>query len=392
MPVPLGLLNTINEQNAAAAAAAEKNIITDLLAGAKKKKGGKGNKGGQATAAATTRAAATRTATSRASTKTTAPAAISNGTTTEAGSRGNNTVLANQVGLVANTPEPQDVEYLSEVKIGGQSINLDFDTGSSDLWVFNTGLAKQANTGGHQLFDASKSPTFKTLQGATWKISYGDGSGASGTVGTDTVDIGGATVTRQAVELATSVSASFIQDTANNGLVGLALSKLNTVKPAKQLTFFDNVKPTLAEPLFTADLRKGAAGAYEFGRIDTTKFTGEMAWVPINDTIGFWQFPTSGFAIGDGAEQKITTNQAIADTGTTLLLTSSTVVQAYYSSIPSAKLDANSGGFTVDCAAQLPDLVLDVGGVYKARIKGSDINFSPLSQGSQSKDSSYPSH
>ena len=36
-------------------------------------------------------------------------------------------------GLVAATPEQHNSEYLCPVTIGGQSLNLDIDTGSSDL-------------------------------------------------------------------------------------------------------------------------------------------------------------------------------------------------------------------------------------------------------------------
>ena len=36
-------------------------------------------------------------------------------------------------GTVAATPEQYDAEYLSPVTIGGQTLNLDFDTGSADL-------------------------------------------------------------------------------------------------------------------------------------------------------------------------------------------------------------------------------------------------------------------
>ncbi|TDZ49693.1 Aspartic protease PEP3 [Colletotrichum trifolii] len=287
-------------------------------------------------------------------------------------------------GLVTATPIRNDVEYVSPIKIGGQEVNVDFDSGSSDLWVF-TSMLDATSQQGHQLYDPSKSQNSAMLQGNSFSIRYGDGSGAQGVVGTDRVDIGGAVVEKQAIEMATAVSQQFVQDTANNGLLGLAFSKLNTVKPQAQKTFFDNVMPSLAEPVFTADLRKKAVGAYEFGRIDTTKFTGQMTWIPINQTSGFWQFPSEKFAIGNGQVQQGTAGaQAIADTGTTLILANPPMVQAYYEQVQGAKNDQTVGGVTFPCNAQLPDLMMDIGGVYMARVKGSDINFAKVD--AQSRD------
>lgn len=40
---------------------------------------------------------------------------------------------ASGTGSVVANPEASDVAYLSEVTIGGQKLNLDFDTGSADL-------------------------------------------------------------------------------------------------------------------------------------------------------------------------------------------------------------------------------------------------------------------
>lgn len=40
---------------------------------------------------------------------------------------------ATATGSVPANPEESDVAYLSEVTIGGQKLNLDFDTGSADL-------------------------------------------------------------------------------------------------------------------------------------------------------------------------------------------------------------------------------------------------------------------
>ncbi|ROW15191.1 hypothetical protein VPNG_02983 [Cytospora leucostoma] len=293
----------------------------------------------------------------------------------------NTTVAAatNGTGIVTATPEQGDVEYLAPVTIGGQTINMDFDSGSSDLWVFSTQL-DSASTAGHTVYDPEKSTTLSMIQGATWSISYGDGSGAAGNVGTDTVNIGGATVTKQAVEMATTVAASFAEDTNSNGLVGLAFSKLNTVQPQQQKTFFDNVMDSLAEPVFTADLRPGVAGAYTFGNIDSSRFNGTMAWVPVNTTEGFWQFSSTKFAVGDGeAQTGDASGQAIADTGTTLIIANPTTVTGYYSQVSGAVNDDSVGGITVPCDADLPDLMLDVGGSYMARVKGSDINYAQVS-------------
>jgi hypothetical protein len=280
-------------------------------------------------------------------------------------------------GVVANNPESGDVEYLSTISIGGQDITMDFDSGSSDLWVFNTQLPT-ATQAGHTNFNPQKSTSFKLMTGASYSISYGDGSGSAGNVGTDTVNIGGATVTSQAIELATAVSGSFVTDTQSNGLVGLAFSKLNTVTPTQQKTFFDNAMPSLTLPVFTADLRHNAAGSYEFGNIDATKFNGSLSWAAVNTTNGFWQFSSQKFSVGTGATQAAAGGQAIADTGTTLMLASAAIVNAYYSQVQGAVNNATVGGVTFPCSATLPDLNVDVGGNYMAAIRGDDINFAPV--------------
>lgn len=304
-------------------------------------------------------------------------------------------------GLVTATPELGDIEFLSPISIGGQTINVDFDSGSADLWVFSTQLPAQS-TAGHQLYDHTKSKTFKLLPNETFNIKYGDGSGAAGNVGTDTVQVGGVTVTSQAVEMATFVSSAFADDAPNNGLLGLASSKLNQVKPTKQKTFFENLMPDLAEPVWTADLRRNRVGAYEFGRIDTTKIGQELAWIPANTTEGFWSFSTRGYKVGDyhgnGNRNGIDgfdklegggVATAIADTGTTLMLVAKEVAEAYYGQVEGAKHMPHFGGVTFPCDAKLPDLWVDVGGVYAARIKGEDIRFCKLRE---NRESSIPTY
>ena len=169
--------------------------------------------------------------------------------------------VAAQQGSVSASPLQFDQAYLSPVTVGNSELMLDFDTGSADLWVFSTETPTKSAKG-HALYNTSSGTS---LDGYTWAITYGDGSGASGNVFADKVVIGSVTATSQAVEAATSVAKSFARNTDQDGLVGLAFSKINKVSPQPQTTFFDTVKSSLAAQVFTSALQKGAPGDYTFG-------------------------------------------------------------------------------------------------------------------------------
>ncbi|KAH8728756.1 aspartic peptidase domain-containing protein [Phaeosphaeriaceae sp. PMI808] len=287
---------------------------------------------------------------------------------------------SNQTGTVVATPEQNAALFLSPVDVGGQTLNLDFDSGSSDLWMFSTELPAQS-IGQHAAFDASKSKTFKQMKGSQFKVSYGDGSGAAGLVGTDTVTIGGVKVENQTVELATAVSQTFIQDVNTDGLVGLAFTKLNTVndgtKKTPQKTFFDNVMGTLDMPVFTADLDPDGTGVYEFGKIDAKKFEGEMKWVAVKAETGFWQFPSTKFAVGDKVFENKGASDAIADTGTSLMLVDQAVAETYYSQVKGAQLNAQVGGFIYPCGSKMPDFSVAAGD-NMIKIPGNQVTFTAV--------------
>ena len=231
------------------------------------------------------------------------------------------------------------------------------------------------------MYSPSKSTTARLDSGESWSISYGDGSSASGNVYLDTVKVGATTVTNQGVELAQTVSAQFQQDTANDGLLGLAFNSINTATPTKLKTFFSNAIPSLAAPLFTANLKKGAPGSYNFGYIDTTEYTGSITYVPVKTTNGFWEFTGNGYAIGSGAFTS-TSIDAIADTGTTLLYLPSAAVSAYYSKVSGARYVSSQGGYTFPCGATLPSITLGIGS-YRAVVPGSYINYAPATSTSE---------
>ncbi|KKY37461.1 putative endothiapepsin precursor [Diaporthe ampelina] len=276
-------------------------------------------------------------------------------------------LLGDGTGEVAAVPQMFDSEYLAAVQIGTppQDVTLNFDTGSSDLWVFSSDTPP-AQVSGQKIYTPGQSSTSASVDGASWQITYGDGSGASGIVYTDVVTVGGVSVPNQAVEAATMVSGSFSQDAA---------SSVNTVQPQAQKTFFSNAMANLAMPLFTANLKQGEPGNYNFGFVDQTEFTGNINFVPVNASQGFWAFNSEGFSVGDGQAQDFP-HQAIADTGTTLMLVQDQMVEAYYAQVPSAQNNAQIGGFVFDCSEELPSLTANIGG-YQAVIPGSIIKFAP---------------
>jgi hypothetical protein len=168
-------------------------------------------------------------------------------------------------GSAITTAQPQDMAWLTPVSIGSppQVVNLDFDTGSADLWVFSNATAANLSAG-HSVYNPGKSTTAKLKAGTSWAVTYVDGSSSAGNVWTDVVSIGGLSFPTQAVEAAANVSSQFSSWTDLDGVLGLGLSSLNLVKPVAQKTFFDNVKSKLDLPLFTVNLiaKKGKSQEY----------------------------------------------------------------------------------------------------------------------------------
>ena len=82
-------------------------------------------------------------------------------------------------------------------------------------------------------------------------------------------------------------------------------------------TFFENAVPSLAQSLFTVDLKKGAPGTLTFGAIAPSKYTGDITYVNVNKANGFWEFTSTGYAIGSTSFVSSSID-GIVDTGTTL--------------------------------------------------------------------------
>ncbi|KAM3498969.1 hypothetical protein MY10362_007742 [Beauveria mimosiformis] len=266
-----------------------------------------------------------------------------------------------------DSPTRPDQEYYAEIEVGTppQTMNLMFDTGSADLWLFGADAAGAVEQDQNR-WNHSKSSTAQLVDGAAWSIHYGDGSGASGTVYRDVVSVAGLEISGQGVEYANAVmpqsSGIDVLGSPVSGIVGFAFDKKNKARP-QQKTPFSNMKSHLAKPVFTVDLKHQADGTFGFGFVDSSKYTGDLTYSSINSATGFWTFTSPGYAVNDGAFAAYDMT-GIVDTGGSTSTVPSPAFKAYTDAI------ANYTE-TFDCSTTaLPDFYFGVGNNKTIKVDG----------------------
>lgn len=189
------------------------------------------------------------------------------------------------------------------------------------------------------------------------------------------MQIGDTHVDHQAVQVAVNVSMDIAGDNFVSGIIGMANSAANTVRPTPQNTYIDNIRDQLALPVFTANLQRRAPGNYNFGYIADSEYTGDIQYAQVDPYSPFWKVSVTGYKIGDTDHDQLI--DSIVDTGTSLLLLPGNVVHRYYSKIYGSRRDSRLGMMVYPCDADVPDFYLAVG-EYRGRIPGSYINYGPV--------------
>ncbi|KAF8976242.1 1,3-beta-glucanosyltransferase [Entomortierella lignicola] len=285
-------------------------------------------------------------------------------------------------GTVPLTDVNPDVEYYGTVSVGtpAQDFKLDFDTGSSDIWFPASSCTDSACTS-HSQFDPSKSSSYAE-DGRSWQISYGDGSAASGILGTDLVSVGGISV-KQTIGLASTESGSF-GSSPSDGLFGLGFDTIESVSGVK--TFMDNAVAAgvLDQPVvsvFLPSVRKngGTGGEYLFGGIDNSKFTGSLTYVPVSQP-GYWQIAIDD--VGYNGQSIGQSSQGIVDTGTTLIIVSTDAAKAIHDNISGATNDPNNG-WLIPCSlsSSTDNISFTLGGTA-FNVPVADLAFQDVGDGS----------
>jgi aspergillopepsin I len=143
--------------------------------------------------------------------------------------------------------------------------------------------------------------------------------------------------------------------------------------------------------VFTCALKRRAPGTYDFGYIDRAKYTGELIWSNVKGTRGFWDFPITGFTVGDGPVQQIAVN-AVADTGSSLWYVPAKVADTYYAKVPGATFNQLAGGWNFPCNVKLPDIGLIISG-KKLVVPGANMNYQSIGSscvGGMQRDTGLP--
>nr|CAA20104.1 EG:EG0001.1 [Drosophila melanogaster] len=249
-------------------------------------------------------------------------------------------------------------QYYGNISIGtpGQDFLVQFDTGSSNLWVPGSSCISTACQD-HQVFYKNKSSTY-VANGTAFSITYGTGS-VSGYLSVDCVGFAGLTIQSQTFgEVTTEQGTNFV-DAYFDGILGMGFPSLavDGVTP----TFQNMMQQGLVQsPVFSFFLRDNGSVTFYGGELilggsDPSLYSGSLTYVNVVQA-AYWKFQTDYIKVGSTSIS--TFAQAIADTGTSLII----APQAQYDQI-SQLFNANSEGLFECSSTSYPDLIININGV-----------------------------
>jgi len=256
------------------------------------------------------------------------------------------------------TDENEDVEWAGTISIGtpAQNFLIDFDTGSSDLWVPSISCTSTFCSSKSK-FNANASSTSRQQPG-TFEIQYGDGSTATGPIYTDTVTIAGVKATNQSLSAVTTLSSSFATDPAD-GVLGMAFPSISNMHKSPFFTTAQTDK-SVGSNMFGFFLAQHGSQLY-LGGADTTLYqNGTLEFHAINPASGFWQVPGASAKVNSAVA--LSGFETIIDTGTSIMYAPTDAAKTFYSMVPGAALfDSTNGFYSFPCAS-VPKVAFNWGG------------------------------
>jgi hypothetical protein len=256
-----------------------------------------------------------------------------------------------------------NVEYYGNIGVGTppQVLQVVFDTGSSDLWVFSEAYSGPGNP---NKYSSAQSSTYQP-DGTSFEIPYVSGN-VSGFLSVDTIVLAdGIQVSNQIFGEATTGTdntgtGQVLLEGAADGILGLAFSSISFDNIP---TVFENAiqQGAVSEQIFSMYLAEQGPGEITFGGYDATKFEGELNFVSLEEAT-YWQITLDKIQVGNLGDF-VGPISAIVDSGTSDIEGPVSEVEQLAQAV-GANPDPNfPGQFQVDCAANLPDLIFTIAGV-----------------------------
>lgn len=297
-------------------------------------------------------------------------------------------------GIATLTSVEEGAGYAVAVELGGDSFALNFDTGSSDLWVAASDV-KCVNANGNQVpvarcqFGPLFSGDFQEgkVPNENFQIAYGDGEAVAGTLGYEDVTVAGITVEHQ--EIASVDVAYWLGDGVTSGIIGFAYSTLTSAyqgtNPAKDsaamsITYTNYIDHAIKEgkisPMFSLALERGAnggTGQLALGGLPTIDFDHDFTSVPLQivefsknrpveaTKYSYYTIDLDGIVL-DGQVQS-TDFPIVVDSGTTLVYLPPALAKTINKAFdPPSKFVEAEGVWENFCNAKPPNLSIRIGG------------------------------
>jgi len=271
--------------------------------------------------------------------------------------------VKSSIGDLDNVPisDYQNAQFFGPIAIGGQTFQVIFDTGSSNVWV----PSKKCGFFTCYLHPRYKKSKTYEEDGRPYKVEYGSGP-VEGVFSKDTVTVGNIDVASQPFAEVSKVSFGPLNIAFAagkfDGLLGLGFKSISAYNiPTPFESMID--QGLIDEPVFAFYLQKDAdaVGELTFGGMDPAHYTGDLVNVPLTSET-YWEVELTDMKFG-GSQVDGTTKKAIIDSGTSLLAGPTDVVKEL---AKQAGAESIAGGkeFLIDCdkMSSLPDLVVTLGG------------------------------
>lgn len=256
-----------------------------------------------------------------------------------------------------------DAQYYGQISLGtpGQTFNVVFDTGSSNLWVpsRHCSLTNIACWLHHRYYDTASKTHVANKK--PFAIRYGSGS-CSGYLSGDVLEVSGIAVNQTFAEIVAEPGITFVA-AKFDGILGMAFSRISVDRVP---TPFDNmIKQKGVKPVFSFYLNRNPddplGGEIIFGGVDKGRYVGDITYTKVTRE-AYWQFKVDRMSLGNESLPICPHGcQAIADTGTSLIAGPAKEVEALNYKLGGTPI--LGGQFIVDCksVSKLPtiDIVIE---------------------------------